>query len=354
MIPAPVWDFIDVIAYYLASWFILSCTPLIAMFELVHGYFRPAPRRPSPRCVVITGASSGIGTALALHYAGQGVHLALTGRNKAALDSIQSQCELRGSTVSSSSIDVKDSVALRAWMAGVDAQHPIDLCIANAGVSETMLGLGGDVEGSTRGVFDVNLTGAFNTLFPALDFMTARGQGQIALMSSLAGFGPLTGAAAYSASKAALRVFGIALRAQVARDGVSVVVVQPGFIESPMTAIQTHSMPFLMKMEDAVKAIVEGLARDLPVVAFPLPMSVGAQVMGSMHWVVREFLARYRLLPPVANMRPRRAGAGTPALTAGGSGARGREEAGLDVTEVASVSGGESRTRGRGRRASRS
>jgi NAD(P)-dependent dehydrogenase (short-subunit alcohol dehydrogenase family) len=119
----------------------------------------------------------------------------------------------------------------------VDDQAPLDLVIANAGVTEETIGTRADLEASAYKVFDVNVNGVFNTIFPALPAMQKRGSGQIAIMSSLAGNGALSASAAYCGSKAAVRVWGESARMTLQRDGVCVNVVTPGYVASPMTAV---------------------------------------------------------------------------------------------------------------------
>lgn len=189
--------------------------------------WRRRPRLP-PKSILITGATSGIGEALAIEYAAPGVALALTGRNAAALAAVSATCEARGATVRTHTGDVTAREPLRSWIMAVDGAAPLDLVIANAGVTETTIGAEADLERAARSIFDVNVTGVFNTIFPALEGMRKRGTGQIALISSIAGYGALTGSAAYTASKAAVRVYGDALRAQLAREGIAVSVVCPG------------------------------------------------------------------------------------------------------------------------------
>ena len=147
---------------------------------------------------------------------------------------------------------------------------PIDLVIANAGVSEETLGAARDVAAATRGVFDINVTGVFNTVLPLLPRMKARGAGQIAIMSSLAGSAGMPGAVAYSASKVAVRSWGEGLRGLLYRDGVFVNVICPGFVRSPMTShVPESHMPMLWDLNPAVDLMVAALARDEPVLQFP-------------------------------------------------------------------------------------
>jgi short-subunit dehydrogenase len=221
---------------------------------------------------LITGASSGIGAALAEEYAGPGVTLFLTGRDAARLGAVAERCRARRAECHLRIGDVTDAAAMESFVAGADAHRPLDLVIASAGISA---GTGGGGEGAaqTRAIFAVNLDGTVNTVMPAIERMRARKRGQIAVLSSLAGFRGVGGAPAYGASKAAVRVWGEGLRAAVAGDGISVSVICPGFVVTPMTAVNTFAMPFLMPAGRAARIIRAGLAHNRGRIAFPWPMA---------------------------------------------------------------------------------
>lgn len=220
--------------------------------------------------IVITGASSGIGEALALGYAAPGIALALGGRDGPRLQAVAEACRARGATVDMGYIDVVDREALAAWLARFDDAHPVDLLIANAGVSI-------DVDNAALADFSkahqtmaVNVDGVLNTVEPLLVRFMARRHGHIALMSSLAGFIGLPYAASYNASKAAVRVWGESLRPVLKKKGVGVSVICPGFVVSRITARWPFPMPFLMSAERAASIIRGGLARNSARIAFPM------------------------------------------------------------------------------------
>lgn len=245
---------------------------------------------PSPRSILITGASSGIGAALARHYAAPGVTLFLGGRDEGRLAAVAADCRARGATVETQAVDVTDESAMRAWCAAADDAAPLDLVFANAGISG---GTGGtdstggqkiESPAQARRIFAVNIDGVLNTVMGVQGRMLARGYGQIAIISSLAGFSGWPGAPSYSASKAAVRFYGEALRPALAPCNVGVSVVCPGFIRTPMTAVNDYAMPFMMDPDHAARRIARGLARNRGRIAFP--------------WCTYVFAGMLGLLPP--------------------------------------------------------
>ena len=224
----------------------------------------------NPRSILITGASSGIGAALARRYAADGVHLSLSGRDAGRLNAVAEDCRRRGAGVTTALIDVTDTDSMRTWIAVTDDHHPLDLVIANAGISGGTAG-GGESAAQARRIFEVNLTGTLNTIDPAIRRMETRKKGQIALFSSLAAFSGWPGAPAYSAAKGAIRLYGEALRGALARHGIEVSVVCPGFVATPMTDVNPYPMPLLMPAGRAADIIAAGLAKNRSRIAFPLP-----------------------------------------------------------------------------------
>jgi len=221
--------------------------------------------------ILITGASSGLGEALALDYAAGGVVLSLTGRDEARLRAVADEAGRRGSQVVSPTLDVTDRQRLKGWILERDAALPVDLVIANAGISAGTRN-GKESEEQSSAIMDVNLNGVLNTIYPLIPAMCTRGRGQIAIMSSLAGFRGFAGAPAYCASKAAARVYGEALRGDLLRHGVRVNVICPGFVKTPMTDVNRFYMPFLMSPERAAKIMRRGLEKDKARIAFPWRM----------------------------------------------------------------------------------
>jgi short-subunit dehydrogenase len=220
--------------------------------------------------IVITGASSGIGEALALDYAAPGVALALTGRDAQRLEAVAQACRAKGATVVAAPIDVVDRDALAAWLTAFDDAHPVDLILANAGISIDKDNSSLDDFAIIRKTLDVNVGGVLNTVEPLMPRMIARKAGQIAIVSSLASFIGLPYSASYNASKAAVRVWGESIRYVLKKEGIGVSVICPGFVVSRITASAPFPMPFLMSSARASAIIRKGLAANRARIAFPL------------------------------------------------------------------------------------
>lgn len=244
-----------------------------------------------PRSILITGASSGIGEALAHAYARPGAFLALVGRDPARLARVVDACRARGAEVAMAVCDVTDAVPLAAWMLEVDRAHPVDLVIANAGISA---GTGGGPESpdQTRRVTAVNVDGVVNTVSPLLAPMAARGRGQIALMASLASFRGFPGAPTYCATKAWVRTWGEALRADLAPRGLEVSVICPGFVDTRMTQANRFHMPLLMTAERAAAIIVRSLGRNRGRIAFPWRIYALVRLIAALPVPVTDALLR--------------------------------------------------------------
>lgn len=225
------------------------------------------------RSLLITGASAGLGAALARAYAGPDVHLALIGRDGDRLTAVAEACRALGTTVSQACIDVTDTHSLREWITAHDRLHPLDLVIANAGVANTLAGTD-DTESwaDIRRVFDTNVYGALATLQPAIAGMRARGSGQLAIVSSLGAYAGMPISPAYNASKAALKVYGEGLRGCLAPHGIGVSVILPGFVKSAMSDTYPGPRPFLVPTAKAADIIKQGLSHNRASIAFPVPL----------------------------------------------------------------------------------
>jgi short-subunit dehydrogenase len=189
----------------------------------------------SPRRIAITGASGGLGHALAVVYARPGARLELFGRDAARLGSTVEACRAKGADARAIAVDATDREAMRNAMLALDHEGGIDLLIANAGVSSGRQPDGApETTQSALRVLEVNVLGSAYAVAPALEAMAVRGHGQVALVGSLAARPPSPSSPAYSASKAALETWGLALREAYKPAGVRVSVVSPGFVRPLM------------------------------------------------------------------------------------------------------------------------
>ncbi len=217
--------------------------------------------------ILITGASSGIGEALALMYARTGSTLYLTGRDSQRLQQVASQCMDKGATVVQQTLDVCDQVAAADFITKADAEHPLDLIVANAGASAST---GSDYETAEhmRENFSVNIDGVLNTVLPVVEGMKSRGHGQIAVVSSVMGFRGFPNGASYSGSKAAIRVWGEGLRGSLSKYGIGVSVIIPAMVKSRMTDALSFQPRGVMSADKAAGIIGKGLAANKPRIGF--------------------------------------------------------------------------------------
>jgi len=257
--------------------FYLCLSPIIiilTVLQLIRSFFSSSPRAiKDPKVIVITGASSGIGKELALQYSKAGLDIAITGRNENRLKEVAEECEEKGAKVHIINVDVLDRERLSNELLHFDEEYPIDILIANAGLSDEMTNKTNKIE-SAYDVFETNTIGVMNTIFPIIEKMKSRRRGQIAIMGSLAGFYPLRAAIAYSASKFAVRAFGLGYRNLLKKHNIGVSVITPGFVRTPLTDRNKFSMPFLMEVKDAGTYIINGLKKDNSIITFPFIFSV--------------------------------------------------------------------------------
>lgn len=246
-----------------------------------------------PRTVVITGASSGIGRALACNYAAAGVVLHLAGRNAERLEAVAQECRRRGAVAVTKLVDVTDRDAMGGWLRTVQADRPIDLLIANAGVmaGTTPDGRIEDAAASYE-LVQVNVLGVLNTIQPTLPDMMSRRSGQIAIISSIAAFTPLADAPGYSASKAAVLNYGLSLRDFLAETGVKVSVICPGYVDTEMFAHENGTKPFVMPASEAAQRIARGLADNRAVIVFPFLFALITRIGGLLPDWLRRWTGR--------------------------------------------------------------
>lgn len=224
----------------------------------------------SNRVVLITGASSGIGRALAVELARRGARLGLVARRAEVLNEILSELNSANSARAVAiPADVQDAQSMRqAARRLISELGAIDVLIANAGIGVTNPGTEFDAA-KFASVIDVNVIGAANSVAAVLPEMVQRGSGQLVAISSLAAYRGLPKSAAYCASKAGLSAMFESLRLDVAPRGISVTIIHPGFIKTPLTADRQAKLPWLMEVEDAVKKIIQAIEKRKKSYAFP-------------------------------------------------------------------------------------
>lgn len=230
--------------------------------------------------IVITGASAGLGRALAYAYAQPGCVLGLVARNAAELEVTAEACRVRGAEVLTGVVDVRDATAIGAWLVEFDNRYPIDLLIANAGIAST-LASAGDWEGLDRtcAVVDTNFYGSMHTVLPVLDRMRLRKQGRVAMVSSLASLRGMAISPAYCASKAAIKAYGDSVRPLLTRDGVGMTVILPGFVSTAMSDVFPGDRPFMWSADRAAAHIRRKLDVGRAEIAFPRLLSVGMRLL---------------------------------------------------------------------------
>ena len=227
--------------------------------------------------VFLTGASSGIGEALARHYAAAGATLGLAARRQNRLSELIA--ELPGEHAAYP-LDVADAAALQAAAADFIARYGApDIVIANAGISVGTLGDDAADLPAFHRVFQTNVLGMVQTFQPFIAAMKARGSGRLVGIASVAGIRGLPGAGAYSASKAASITYLESLRVELRGSGLKVVTIAPGYIATPMTAVNSYPMPFILAADEAARRFARAIERGTSYTVIPWQMGVVAKLM---------------------------------------------------------------------------
>lgn len=222
------------------------------------------------KVVFLTGASSGIGEAMALEMAKRGAILGLLARRESLLRDLSAKCERLGTAAREFSCDITDEYAVRDAAQSLRNEFgKIDILIANAGIGGGAKHAKDLKPQDFRRVIDTNLVGAVNAVSAVLPQMLDRNDGQIVAVSSLAGFRGLPKSAAYSASKAGMTAYFESVRLDVRNSGVNVTIIQPGFIKTPLTSGRVNKMPFLMELEDSIPLFLKAIEKKKKFAAFP-------------------------------------------------------------------------------------
>jgi NADP-dependent 3-hydroxy acid dehydrogenase YdfG len=222
------------------------------------------------KIIFLTGASSGIGEALALEIAKSGATLGLLARREDLLKELAEKCERNGGKARYFAVDVTDADAVANAAESLRNEFgKIDILIANAGIGGNNSETRNLNAQAVAQVININLLGAVNAVSAVLPAMLENKSGQLVAISSLAGFRGLPKSAAYSASKAGMTAFFESVRLDVQTKGVGVTIIQPGFIKTPLTSGRNNKMPFLMELEDAIPLFLRAIEKRKRFAAFP-------------------------------------------------------------------------------------
>ncbi len=232
----------------------------------------------NPRSIVISGASSGIGLALARHYLERGAIVAAFARRGELLQGLAASFPGK---VFPYALDVRDAPAIRRAADDFMERAGVpDIVIANAGVSRGTLTEHAEDIDAFQQVMDINVLGMAKTFQPFIHPMREAGRGRLVGIASVAGFRGLPGSEAYSASKAAAISYLESLRVELRSTGIKVVTIAPGYIRSPMTAVNTYPMPFIIEADDAARRMARAIERGTSFVVVPWQM-------GMVGWLLR-------------------------------------------------------------------
>ena len=248
--------------------------------------------RPSDGVAWVTGASTGIGRGVALELARRGFEVHATARRADELRALAEEAAALPGKVTPAPGDVTDRAGMAAVVGAIEARRPIALAFLNAGgaFADAPGDFGGD--GFAR-TFELNVQGVTNGVNPVLNAMRGRGRGQIAIVGSIAGYGGLPGAGAYAPSKAAVISLAVGLRFEAEPLGVTVQIVNPGYVRTPLTAKNRFPMPFLLECDDACRRICDGLERGGFEIRMPRRLAWTLRLLQSLPYPV--FFRLFRL-----------------------------------------------------------
>jgi short-subunit dehydrogenase len=241
-----------------------------------------------PSNIIITGASSGIGKALAIEYSQHCKNLLLLGRDKERLENVKNLCS-KTCNILTEILDVTNAKEIDKITNNFDQDFPIDLMIANAGISAGTGSKGEDIN-QLKEIYNTNIYGVINSIYPAINKMTTRRKGQIAIMSSMSAFMPIPTAPAYSSSKQCISFLGLALRQNLAKNNIKLSVIYPGFIKTPMTDTNKFSMPFIMSAEKAAQKIIKNISKNKSRIIFPKSFYFITLIVNILPFSIKQYL----------------------------------------------------------------
>src|SRR5215207_7165222 len=243
------------------------------------------------KVVLVTGASSGIGRALALELGRRGARLGLTARRGEELLRLGAEIERAGGEALALPADVRDPAAMeRAAEKVRERWGRVDVLVANAGMSSTTAGTRLNA-GEVGDVISINVLGVVNSVAAVLPAMLERGAGHLVAISSLASYRGMPKSGAYSASKAAVSTFFESLRVDLRKSNIAVTTIHPGFIRTPMTAGRKKKLPFLLEVEPAARLILRAVERRARTYAFPWQLAGVVRLMKYIPDVLYDRLA---------------------------------------------------------------
>ena len=241
----------------------------------------------------VTGAGAGIGRGIARRLAADGWRVAVSARTARDLDTLVAEVPDR---IAAFQLDVTDAQAADATGRAIEASlGPVDLAVLNAGSYFPTTAERFSVENFRRTV-DLNLMGTVNCMGPIVPGMVARRSGHIAIMGSQTAFLGMPTAASYGATKAALNSMAEAFKPDFDRFGITITIINPGFVKTPLTAKNTFPMPFLMELDEAVEIIVRGIEQKKFAINFPWRMTLGTKTLAALPgWA--KFAITRRMIP---------------------------------------------------------
>lgn len=249
--------------------------------------------KPADGVAWVTGASSGIGRDVAIEFARRGWTVAVTARREPELSALAREAAGLAGRIVAHPGDITDEAGMQSLVGAIEMAHgPVVLAFLNAGVAPYVRAPALDVE-AFRQALDVNVMGTVHGLAALLPRMATRGFGQIGVNASVAGYAGLPKAAAYGASKAALINMTEALKFDCDRFGVMLQIVNPGFIETPLTGQNDFPMPFLMKADEAARRVVDGFERGGFEITFPRRFALIMKATAALpYWLYFRLVAR--------------------------------------------------------------
>lgn len=259
----------------------------------------------TPRRVLLTGASSGIGAALAREMARRGSHLWLAARRAERLAALVDEIKAAGGTAAAVALDVSDADACARVVGGLDDDcGGFDVVVANAGVGGRTTDLWKMQVDDVADLVSTNLTGALATILPLLPRMRARGRGHVVGISSQAADIKQPQGAVYGATKAGFSFFLDSVAPELAEHGIATTIVHPGFVKSEMTAKNKFPMPFLVETDDAARRIADAIDAQKRWLRFPWQITAAIGVASMIPGSVRASLTRRTVPPPSSSSSP--------------------------------------------------